>query len=142
MMPVAVTVLAELPMTVHGTVNRAALPPPQSWVTAVLADRAERSEDVTDPFDDPDQNYSVLLNAELQHSLWPSSATVPPGWRTVLWDSPRRDCLKFVSQAWTDMRPASLQSPLRDGFAEEADRECGFRASARAVGRDPVAAPV
>jgi MbtH protein len=57
------------------------------------------------PFDDPDATYCVLVNAEGQHSLWPSFAEVPAGWSVVYREDTRAACLKYVEEKWTDMRP-------------------------------------
>ncbi|WP_410586693.1 MbtH family protein [Amycolatopsis sp. lyj-23] len=64
--------------------------------------------DSTNPFDDPDGTFLVLINDEEQYSLWPQFATVPDGWRTVHGPGPRQDCLDYIETHWTDMRPASL----------------------------------
>jgi MbtH protein len=61
------------------------------------------------PFDDPDAEFVVLVNAEEQHSLWPSSMAVPAGWRQVMGPATRRACLDYVERSWTDMRPASIR---------------------------------
>lgn len=37
----------------------------------------------TNPFEDDDARYFVLVNAENQHSLWPAFAEVPAGWTVV-----------------------------------------------------------
>lgn len=60
------------------------------------------------PFDDEDGFFVVLRNQEGQYSLWPASAQVPPGWSVALPEHSREACLRYVSEAWTDMRPASL----------------------------------
>lgn len=62
----------------------------------------------TNPFDDETGTYLVLVNDEGQHSLWPSFADVPAGWTVALTESTRQQCLDFVEQHWTDMRPTSL----------------------------------
>ena len=63
---------------------------------------------MTNPFEDPDSPYVVLVNDENQHSLWPVSIDVPAGW-TVVYPSNTRDaCLKYIDENWTDMRPRSL----------------------------------
>lgn len=36
---------------------------------------------MTNPFEDNDGIYLVLINEELQYSLWPAFADVPPGWK-------------------------------------------------------------
>jgi MbtH protein len=60
------------------------------------------------PFDDPDAKYSVLVNAEHQHSLWPEFAEVPAGWDVVHGPASRESCLDYVNTTWVDMRPRSL----------------------------------
>jgi MbtH protein len=62
----------------------------------------------TNPIDDPGGTFLVLVNDENQHSLWPVSAEVPAGWRTVHGPAARQDCLDYVNANWTDMRPQSL----------------------------------
>jgi MbtH protein len=62
----------------------------------------------TNPFEDPDGRYLVLINAELQYSLWPSFVEVPAGWDVVLPETDRQSALDHIEQNWTDMRPKSL----------------------------------
>ncbi|MGP3966627.1 MbtH family protein [Streptomyces sp. 6N223] len=62
----------------------------------------------TNPFDDPDGTFTVLVNDEGQHSLWPDFAPVPAGWRAVHGPADRQSCLDYVETNWTDMRPKSL----------------------------------
>ena len=60
------------------------------------------------PFDDAEGSFFVLTNTEGQHSLWPASIDVPEGWTVVFGESSRPECLDYVEQNWTDMRPKSL----------------------------------
>ncbi|MFI2410887.1 MbtH family protein [Streptomyces sp. NPDC018947] len=62
----------------------------------------------TNPFEDENGSYLVLVNAEGQHSLWPSFAEVPAGWERVFGEDARQACLDYVERNWTDMRPKSL----------------------------------
>ncbi|MFE2449815.1 MbtH family protein [Stenotrophomonas sp. NPDC087984] len=62
----------------------------------------------TNPFEDPEGTYLVLVNDEGQHSLWPAFVEVPQGWRTALADATRDAALEYVNAHWTDMRPKSL----------------------------------
>ncbi|MEU5716265.1 MbtH family protein [Streptomyces sp. NPDC020403] len=66
----------------------------------------------TNPFDDPEGRFLVLVNDEGQHSLWPSFAEVPGGWTTVLEENTRQACLDFVETHWTDLRPRSLAESM------------------------------
>jgi MbtH protein len=63
---------------------------------------------MANPFEDPDAQYLVLVNDENQHSLWPVFVTVPDGWRQVFGEASRQECLDYIEQNWTDLRPLSL----------------------------------
>ena len=63
----------------------------------------------TNPFEDTESEYLVLVNDEDQHSLWPVFAEVPTGWRTVFGPGGRTAALEYVESNWTDMRPRSLR---------------------------------
>jgi MbtH protein len=63
---------------------------------------------MANPFDDDDGEFFVLVNAEEQHSLWPSFAVIPAGWQAAHGPDTRQACLDYVTAHWTDMRPASL----------------------------------
>jgi MbtH protein len=62
----------------------------------------------TNPFDDPDGRFLVLINDEGQHSLWPSFVEVPAGWSVAQPETDRGSALAYVDEHWTDMRPRSL----------------------------------
>lgn len=63
---------------------------------------------MTNPFEDENAEYLVLVNHENQYSLWPSFRDVPLGWKTVGPRGKRQECLAWIEETWTDMRPASL----------------------------------
>ncbi|UBU14926.1 MbtH family protein [Nonomuraea gerenzanensis] len=63
---------------------------------------------MTNPFENEDGSFLVLVNDEGQHSLWPSFAEVPPGWTRVHGVATRQECLAYVEENWTDIRPKSL----------------------------------
>ncbi len=62
----------------------------------------------TNPFEDGDAKYYVLVNGEGQHSLWPAFIEIPQGWEIAYGQGDRQACLDHVEQNWTDMRPKSL----------------------------------
>ncbi|BDB41663.1 MULTISPECIES: MbtH family protein [Mycobacterium] len=64
------------------------------------------------PFDDEDGTFYVLTNDEEQHSLWPESIGRPAGWRVVFGADSRANCLAYVEQHWTDMRPKTLRDAM------------------------------
>ncbi|GAB1340056.1 MbtH family protein [Streptomyces sp. E-15] len=63
---------------------------------------------MTNPFEDPDARYLVLVNDENQHSLWPEFVPVPDGWQRRFGPDGRTECLAHIEREWTDMRPKSL----------------------------------
>jgi MbtH protein len=67
---------------------------------------------MTNPFEDEDGTYLVLVNDERQHSLWPAFADVPAGWEVAFGQGTRQECLDYVNEHWTDMRPASLVAAM------------------------------
>lgn len=67
---------------------------------------------MTNPFDDQDARFVVLVNAERQYSLWPVFADVPAGWEVVFGEATRQECLDYVEHTWTDLRPKSLADAM------------------------------
>ena len=63
---------------------------------------------MTNPFDDDNGVFLVLMNDEGQYSLWPEFREIPSGWRLAGPRGERRVCLDWIDKNWTDMRPASL----------------------------------
>jgi MbtH protein len=63
----------------------------------------------TNPFEDDQGEFYVVVNEEEQHSLWPAFAEVPAGWQVAFGTAGRQECLAYVEEHWTDMRPRSLR---------------------------------
>ncbi|MBY8849884.1 MbtH family protein, partial [Saccharothrix sp. MB29] len=51
---------------------------------------------MTNPFDNQDGEFLVLVNDEGQHSLWPGDIAVPAGWEVTHGPAGRADCLEHV----------------------------------------------
>lgn len=66
----------------------------------------------TNPFDDENGRFFVVVNDEDQHSLWPAFAEVPAGWRVAFGEAARSECLEYVERNWTDLRPRSLREAM------------------------------
>jgi uncharacterized protein YbdZ (MbtH family) len=78
---------------------------------------------LSNPFEDENRQYVVLVNQESAHSLWPAEIAVPAGWTVVHGASDRTDCLSYVTTHWSDMRPASLVGRMdQAGGLTEASR--------------------
>ncbi|MGC4946074.1 MbtH family protein [Streptomyces sp. DT224] len=63
---------------------------------------------VTNPFEDDEARFLVLVNGAGQHSLWPAFADVPDGWIVARPEETRQVCLEYIDKVWTDMRPRGL----------------------------------
>jgi MbtH protein len=59
-----------------------------------------------------DPIYMVVVNDEEQYSIWPQQKELPPGWREAGMAGTKDDCLAYVDQVWTDMRPRSLREAM------------------------------
>lgn len=77
----------------------------------------------TNPFEDEDGEYCVLVNHENQHSLWPTFREVPAGWTKVGPTGKRQECLDWIDANWTDMRPRSLVEAMEEDARKRAARE-------------------
>jgi MbtH protein len=53
--------------------------------------------------------FKVVLNDEEQYSIWPQERDNPAGWRDAGKHGTKEDCLAWIEQAWTDMRPLSVR---------------------------------
>ena len=62
--------------------------------------------------DEDDMIYKVVVNDEEQYSLWPADRLSPPGWREVGKEAARAECLAYIKEVWTDMRPLSLRRQM------------------------------
>ena len=56
--------------------------------------------------------YRVVVNHEEQYSIWPAEADNPLGWRDAGKEGVKSECLAFIRETWTDMRPASLRTQM------------------------------
>jgi MbtH protein len=63
--------------------------------------------------DEADQTvYRVVMNHEEQYSIWPVDKDIPAGWSDAGRQGPRADCLAYIDEVWTDMRPKSLRDAM------------------------------
>ncbi|KYO56758.1 MbtH family NRPS accessory protein (plasmid) [Tistrella mobilis] len=56
--------------------------------------------------------FDVVINHEEQYSIWPSYKPIPEGWRAVGRQGPKAECLAYIDEVWTDMRPLSLRRAM------------------------------
>jgi MbtH protein len=56
--------------------------------------------------------YKVVVNHEEQYSIWRSDRENPLGWSDVGKVGLKADCLAYIKEVWTDMRPLSLRKKM------------------------------
>jgi uncharacterized protein YbdZ (MbtH family) len=67
---------------------------------------------------DPDREdttiYKVVVNHEEQYSIWPADRENPLGWNDAGKQGPKAECLAYIKEVWTDMRPLSLRKKMEE----------------------------
>lgn len=56
--------------------------------------------------------YTVVVNHEEQYSIWPVYRELPPGWKAAGKSGLKSECLAYIKEVWTDMRPLSLRKQM------------------------------
>jgi len=56
--------------------------------------------------------YKVVINHEEQYSIWFADREAPLGWREVGKAGAKKECLDYIKEVWTDMRPLSLRRTM------------------------------
>lgn len=69
-------------------------------------------------WNDPDREdttiYKVVLNHEEQYSIWPADRENPLGWNDAGKTGTKAECLEYIKEVWTDMRPLSLRKRMEE----------------------------
>jgi MbtH protein len=58
--------------------------------------------------------YRVVVNHEEQYSIWAADRELPLGWKDVGKEGPKAECLQYIEEVWTDMRPLSLRKKMEE----------------------------
>ena len=56
--------------------------------------------------------YKGVINHEEQYSIWPADRELPLGWQAVGTQGLKAECLAYIKDVWTDMRPLSLRQKM------------------------------
>ncbi|MBD2355220.1 MbtH family protein [Tolypothrix sp. FACHB-123] len=56
--------------------------------------------------------YKVVVNHEEQYSIWPADRENALGWKDVGKSGMKSECLEYIKEVWTDMRPLSLRQKM------------------------------
>jgi MbtH protein len=58
------------------------------------------------------RTYDVVVNHEEQYSIWLAGKELPLGWTRVGKTGQKKECLDYIGEVWTDMRPLSLRKHM------------------------------
>jgi MbtH protein len=58
--------------------------------------------------------YKVVFNHEEQYSIWPADRKNALGWRDAGKTGLKSECLEYIKEVWTDMRPLSLRKQMEE----------------------------
>jgi MbtH protein len=61
---------------------------------------------------DDNRAYKVVVNHEEQYSIWPAEKFNPLGWTDAGKSGTKAECLAYIKEVWTDMRPLSLRRKM------------------------------
>jgi MbtH protein len=61
--------------------------------------------------------YKVVVNHEEQYSIWPAERENALGWTDVGKQGAEAECLEYIKEVWTDMRPLSLRKRMEEEAA-------------------------
>jgi len=62
--------------------------------------------------DEDNRTYKVVINHEEQYSIWAADTENALGWRDVGRSGTKKECLEYIGEVWTDMRPLSLRKHM------------------------------
>ncbi len=74
-----------------------------------------------DPNREESTVYKVLVNHEEQYSIWPDYKEMPLGWKAVGKSGLKSECLSYIKEVWTDMRPLSLRQQMEEATHRKAE---------------------
>jgi len=65
--------------------------------------------------------YKVVINHEEQYTIWPADRENPLGWKDVGKIGRESDCLDYIEEVWTDLRPSLVRQKVKE-MATKLDR--------------------
>ena len=66
-------------------------------------------------FDSENILFKVVVNHEMQYSIWPDYKAIPMGWKAEGKTGTKKECLEYIDTVWIDMRPLSLRVHMDKG---------------------------
>jgi MbtH protein len=66
-----------------------------------------------------ERSYQVVVNGEEQYSIWPAGRENALGWNDAGKSGRKAECLAYIEEVWTDMRPLSLRKQMEGQSSDE-----------------------
>lgn len=63
------------------------------------------------------EQFLAVVNHEEQYSIWAADREIPAGWKATGKQGSKEECLAYIEEVWTDMRPLSLRKLMADASA-------------------------
>lgn len=63
--------------------------------------------------DNESEIFKVVVNHEEQYSIWPVDRDNALGWSDAGKSGSKAECLAYIKEVWTDMRPLSLRKKMK-----------------------------
>ena len=73
------------------------------------------------------RTYKVVVNHEEQYSIWLADRETPLGWKDVGKKGAKKECLEYIEEVWTDMRPLSLRHSIGEFLEQKIKRDAEKR---------------
>ena len=65
----------------------------------------------------------IVVNHEEQYSIWPAHRENALGWKDAGKSGTKEECLAYIKEVWTDMRPLSLRKKMEEDERRRAEEE-------------------
>lgn len=75
--------------------------------------------------DEDNRVYKVVVNHEEQYSIWIADRENALGWKDVGKVGTKKECLEYIDEVWTDMRPLSLRKHMERFEKEKNPKKSG-----------------
>ena len=62
--------------------------------------------------------YKVVMNHQEQYSIWPADRENALGWNDVGKSGKKAECLAYIDDVWTDMRPLILRKKMAENLTQ------------------------
>jgi MbtH protein len=72
-----------------------------------------RKENIVSEDSEDKTVYKVVVNHEEQYSIWPAYRENALGWKDACRTGSKAECLAYIKEVWTDMRPLSLRKKMQ-----------------------------